>query len=126
MKQYNIGRWVGAYYVQLQYSAGYLMFVNFTMLAGTLWVTAQSQLQELVGWLTFPYFMGIALVGLFVVLPLCDYVFMMRARMSYQNEQSWKHENPALKKFDNITEELKAIRTELFALRRDFGKPPES
>lgn len=117
MRQYNLGRWLGAYYTQLQYSASYMVFINLTMLSVTMWASARAQIVDLLPWLTFPLFLAIALVLLLVVLPLFDYVFMMKSRMSYQNEQSWRHNNPANEILARVEEKLDRIQKEIDELK---------
>ena len=115
VKQYNIGKWFGAYYTQMQYSAGYMVAVNFVLLATTVWATSQTQIRALTKWISYPLFISVALFFIFVVLPTFDYMFMMKPRTIYQNSQGWIHDNPTNK-------ELKLLRGEIEALRKELHK----
>jgi hypothetical protein len=109
MKQYSFGRWVGAYYTQMQFSASYLTPVNFVMLATTLWATSRAQITDIFGWLNYPLFVGIALFTLLFLVPVLDYLFVMKPRMAYQNSQAWQHSNPGaiyLKSIDKRMEKM--------------------
>ena len=107
MKQYSPGRWLGAYYTQLQYTASYMTFVNFALIGSVVWKTYESSLNRLFPWLTFPIFAGLSIIALFAVIPYLDYVFMLRSRVIYSNEQACKHESPIMKDLAEIKRNLK-------------------
>lgn len=109
IRQVRIPKWIGLLQVELTNSFFYFGLINTVMLSITLWALVGPSLQARVPWVSYWCFLGVGLVGL-VILLVVDFVFFYPARLRVINEQSCKHDNPAMQELLKHTDELKEHR----------------
>ena len=101
MRQYNLGRWLGLYKVQLIRSQTYYGFVTGLFAA----VAARAQLSVWFPWLSFPLILLLMFVGLHLLMIL-DHVLIKRSEYAHQAEQSYIPENP-------VVVDIQALRADM-------------
>lgn len=114
--QYNLGKlgyYVAMYFLQLQNSSSYIGVVNYFLLAGTFWSTSQESIKAYIHWMNFPLMFLTAILFLFIILPIFDYMFMRKSIYSAQNKQACEAEHPMMVAFRAITNNQKEIMTQL-------------
>lgn len=104
---------MGALQVQLTNSFFYMSLYTTVALTFTFWYTAGYQIAERYApWLSFWMFVGICFLGLMVLMYL-DYRFMYPIRAKFINEQTCKHENPAMDSLRKLEADISQIKKEL-------------
>ena len=109
MKQFNLGRWPGAYYSQLINGLTIISVGSSIVNLTVLWAVTQDQIKRWFPWLNYALFLGIILFIVMVFLPLIDYMFLYKTRQAFLNEQGYKHKNPFREDIDLIKADLKEL-----------------
>lgn len=102
LRQYNLGKWLGFYYSELQNSLSIVGIVNSLVNLSVLWAVASKTIVIWFPWLNYPLFMGIVFATVMIVLPLADYTLIYKTRQTFLNEQGWKHGNPVKVQLDRM------------------------
>lgn len=104
---------LGGVLVQIQNSMFYLNLISTGMMLLTFWYTAGYQIQqEYMNWLTI-YWFALIIVAIFLIVMLVDFNFILPSRQAFLNEQSCKHENPAMEAIWDIQKNLKIIEAKV-------------
>jgi ABC-type amino acid transport system permease subunit len=106
LKQYNLGKWVGVYYSELQNSLSIVGIVNSLVNLTVLWAVASKSIVYWFPWLNYPLFMIIVFAIVLAILPLADYILLYKTRQSFLNEQGWKHDNPVKWELDIMKKQM--------------------
>lgn len=112
MRQIRIPKWIGLIQVELTNSFFYFGMINTVMLSLTLWALVGPGVKVHLPWVTYWHFLGIGVVGLILLL-IVDFVFLYPARLRVINEQSCKHDNPAMQELLKHTKDLRLIKDKL-------------
>lgn len=97
--QYNLGKlghYGAMYFLQLQNSSSYIGIVNYFLLASTFWSTSQDSIKAYIPWMSFPLMFVFAVLILFILLPLLDYMFVRKSVYAAQNIQACEAGHPLL------------------------------
>lgn len=107
-KQYDIGKWWGAFRNTVSNSTMYITFFNTAMLVPMAYVTwVQPWTAEYLGiQITFGIFcLFIFICGIFLL--LFEYKIFTPSTFSFWNNQWWKHNNPIKIRMDKQDEKIK-------------------
>ena len=107
--QRNPGKWLGIFYTQSQATSSYMTFVNFGMTALNLWALWELKIKEIVPWFNLWLFITV-FVLVAVTIGVCHYIFVQKPMIIFQNEQACKHENPVMRRFDDLEKAIKELR----------------
>ncbi len=113
LKQYNTGKWFGAYYTELINSLGIVGIGNSLVGLTVLWVVASQSVTRFLPWLSYSLFIVVVFAVVLAILPLLHYIFMYKAIQGFQSEQSYKHMNPFKTDMDKIRHDLNLIKKRL-------------
>lgn len=113
MKQYHLGKWVGAYYTELTNSLGIVGMGSSLVNLTVLWAVASDKILSLFPWLTYPLFMGIVFFVVLVILPILDYTLLYKTRQAFQNRQGYAHDNPFKKDIEDVKTEIRKLRKDI-------------
>lgn len=113
--------WMGAVQVQFTNSLIYVSVYNTIALSLTFWYAAGYQMaQEYAPWFSLWLYLTV-LVACFAVTLFIDYKFMFPARIKYVNEQTCRHENPAMDKLREIENQLDRQHQDIQKIKRTLG-----
>lgn len=110
MKQFNLGRWFGTYWVELQNSMGLVGLGTSLMNMTVFWAIVGVKVQEFLPWLSYPLFMGIVFFIVLVALPYLHWTFMYAAPQQVASEQSYKHNNPFKDDIDHLKDDTDHLK----------------
>lgn len=108
MRQIRIPRILGLIQVELTNSFFYVGIINTVLTTVTLWAVAGPTVQVRWPWLTYWHFLGVGFI-FYVLLLVFDWFVLYPARLRVINEQSCKHDNPAMEEIKKHTKWLKQI-----------------
>lgn len=105
--------WIGALQVQISSSMFYMNLVSTGMMILTFWYTAGYQIRnQFAHWFNLWVFVGIVIV-IFAAVMVLDFVFVLPSRQAFTNEQTCKHENPAMDALVDIQKDMAKIKARL-------------
>ena len=105
--------WIGAIQIQIQNGLFYINLISTGMMVLTFWYTAGYPIRDrYLPW--FSLWMFIGLLGLiFVIVMVVDYKWILPSRLAFTNEQSCKHENPAMDALTDIQKRMARIEKQM-------------
>jgi hypothetical protein len=118
MKQFRIFKGLGGIQVQIQNSMFYVSLTSWAMLVGTFWNTVGFPIAYMYApWFTFWHMVAIFIAGI-ITIAILDYKFIYPSRQAFQNEQSCKHDNPAMIEILKLKAQNELILKELAEIKR--------
>lgn len=113
IKQYDLGRWFGLYYTELQNSLSIVGLFSSLVGLTVLWAVASTSIIYWVPWLTYPLFMGIVFFVVLFILPVVHYSFLYKTQQRFQSEQGYKHDNPFTRDMQQVKRDMAKIKAKL-------------
>ena len=121
VRQVRLPRWLGAFQVQLTNSFFYISVLNTVLLSSTFWKSWGYEIaKQYAPWMNFWMFLGCGAL-LMMLLMLMDYQLVYPVRQAFLNEQSCKHENPAMDALNRIEERQKQQEQDMKKVKIRLG-----
>ena len=113
LRQHNLGKWLGFSYSQTFNTMAYLNVFMAAINLLTFWHTTMVQTRpDYLAWVSLPVFVAFILLA-FSIVGFLDYKFIMPARVSFSNQQFFRHENPLLGELERQREIERRIAAKL-------------